>query len=91
MEKERLQREFEEQRKHNRSIVWNMFGTDDWIKKHIIICNFSLFFEVNPNCLLEDFIPAEIGLAAFSLQDGVVDNFARLIDPSKLCMLVFMD
>jgi hypothetical protein len=29
-------------------------------------------------------IPAEVGLTAFTIQDGIVDNYWSFVDPSKL-------
>ncbi|CAL8129408.1 unnamed protein product [Orchesella dallaii] len=71
-----------EQSKDNREIVWNMFTEKNWTSQPIVLCCFSTYFEP----ALGDgemYIPAEIGLTAFSLKNGLIDNFARIIDPSE--------
>ena len=45
-----------------------------------------LVISITTYCRLSDtiYLPAEIGIAAFSIQDGLMNNFATLIDPGMV-------
>jgi hypothetical protein len=45
----------------------------------IVVMNISMYF-ISRGKL---FVPAEIGLTAFSLQKGIIDNYWSLVDPCK--------
>ncbi|CAL8139810.1 unnamed protein product [Orchesella dallaii] len=71
-----------EQCKESREIVWNMTTEVNLTSQPIVLCCFSTYFE--PVLVDgEKYTPAEIGLTAFSLKDEVIDNFARIIDPTE--------
>ncbi|CAL8105402.1 unnamed protein product [Orchesella dallaii] len=81
LEKQMKQMALEKQHSQNTLAVWKMFASRDWITKPIVLCSFSLYYEPNDLKPDEKFIPAEIGLTAFSLKQGIIDNYARIIDP----------
>ncbi|CAL8071615.1 unnamed protein product [Orchesella dallaii] len=83
LEKQIKQMALEKQQNQNILGVWKMFSSGDWIAKPIVICSFSVYYEPNDSKPDEKFIPAEIGLTAFSLEQGVIDNYARIIDPGE--------
>lgn len=67
----------------SREYVLQMFESDDfdWMDQPIVACSVSLYADPEFNDI---FMPAEIGLCAFSLRKGVMDNFGRLIDIGNL-------
>jgi len=49
----------------------------------IVLVNFSEYWELtNGNGTVA--IPAEVGLTAFSVKNGLYDNFSSLIDPGSI-------
>lgn len=63
-----------------RAMVCKMFENSEWRSQPIVVCSFSLY--VDPG-LQDMYLPAEVGLSAFSLENGVLDNYARIIDPGE--------
>lgn len=61
-----------------RKVVCQIFEQTEWRSQPIVVCHFSMYCEPDH---AEHFIPAEVGLATFSLQEGVTDNFSRIIEP----------
>ncbi len=64
-----------------RATVFQIFRSQNWNSHPIVICNFTLYNE--PEYYHDMHVPAEIGLSAMSLKNGVIDNYARIIDMSK--------
>ncbi|CAL8120851.1 unnamed protein product [Orchesella dallaii] len=70
-----------EQCKENGEIVWNMITEVNWTSQAIVVWCFTTYFEP----ALGDgevYTPAEIGLTAFSLKNGLIENFALIVDPN---------
>lgn len=65
----------------SRASVFKIFRSEDWASHPIVICHFTLYNELE--YYHDMHIPAEIGLSTMSLNNGVIDNYARIIDMSK--------
>lgn len=65
----------------NLAVVKHFFRDPNWRDTTIVVCDFTLYFERNKVAF---YAPAEIGLSAFSLKKGMVDNFGRVIDMGNL-------
>lgn len=66
----------------NREIVKALFQscTAEWRKEPIVVCSFSVLVQPGHDLV---YLPAEIGLAAFDIKNGLLGNYGRVIDPGK--------
>ena len=55
-------------------------GNEELVKLNFVIISFSTYCRTGN----ESYIPAEVGLTAFSLQNGVMDYYSSLMDRCKL-------
>lgn len=60
--------------------VLEIVRRNDSVEIPIVLISFGTYFETtNSKGTLA--LPSEVGLVAFSIEDGVYDNFSSLIDP----------
>lgn len=73
----------DELRKSAYELVDKMFNSFPNMRgQRIVICSFSRVY--NDNNRPDDYTPAEIGLTVMSIDEGIKDNFGRIIDPGSI-------
>jgi hypothetical protein len=68
-----------------KTIVKMLDLEEDILKRPFVIIKFNIYAQLTNSVPF----PAEVGMAAFSLEKGLLDNYAALIDPGTYFLLNF--